>query len=78
MEPNGNPAGRWGKYEWVKTLNWKTLMVAIAVSMFTWVGAEVVPKMEEQGGTWAAVAFVLVPVLQAVRMLIADNSQKTL
>jgi tetrahydromethanopterin S-methyltransferase subunit E len=75
----GNPPLKFGKYEAKQSvLNIWTLVFAVLVAAASWAIVTIPPLMEEQGGTVALFAGLLVVILRVVIEWLRDNSTKGL
>ena len=75
----GNPPLKFGKYEAKQSfLNVWTLVFAILIAAASWAIVAIPPLMEDQGGTVALFAGLLVVVLRAAIEWMRDNSEKRL
>lgn len=78
-EIKGNESGTYGRFEFLKTVNWMTLVWTLLAATVTFFMTDVVPALQEVGGIVATlVATVLVPVLIAFKQWVVDNTNKVI
>lgn len=74
----GTSPGNFGLYELAKTLNWPTLLMALALAFAAWFLSDVVPSLEGLGGFWATIAALAVPIVKGLILRYTDNTEKRL
>ncbi len=72
----GLRSGKFGEFEWAKTVNWQVLVIALIAAVATFGASDVIPALEGAGGLWALVAAMAVPLIRAVQQWLSDNSRK--
>ena len=79
QEIKGSSSFTFGNFEWLKTINWMTLLWSIAAAVVAFVMTDVVPALQALGGvTTTIVASVVVPILIALKQWISDNTSKSI
>ena len=75
----GMPEFSFGRFEWLKTVNWMTLVWTLLAATVTFFMTDVIPALQSVGGVVATlVATIVVPMLIAFKQWITDNSEKAI
>jgi hypothetical protein len=74
----GNGSNVFGLFELLKTVNWRTLVVALITTFVAFLLSDVVPALEQGGGYLPYVAGLTVVVLRAIQQYLVNNTGKSI
>jgi hypothetical protein len=67
-----------GRVEAKTSLNWASLVTSLIVALLSWAGAELLPQLDQYGGTVAMVAGLVAQLIPMVVQLLRNNQDVTL
>jgi hypothetical protein len=69
----GNQPLKFGRTEKAVSLNWASLATSLVVTLLTWAGVELIPQLQEYGGTVALVAGFVAQIIPIIVAFLRNN-----
>jgi hypothetical protein len=73
----GSKPLKFGRTEKAVSLNWASLLTSLVVTLLTWAGVELLPQLENYGGTVALIAGIVSQVIPIVVAFLRNNKDLT-
>lgn len=70
----GKKARQFGQVEWLMSMNWGSLLTALAMAALSWLNSEGLPVMQEHGALSAGLAAALALGIPMIMNWLKDNS----
>lgn len=65
-------------YEFLKLINWKSLLVYLVIGLIGWLSTDLIPALQNEGGVAALIATGVGLLVNALRLWAQNNTNKTL
>jgi hypothetical protein len=73
----GNKPLKFGSVERKASLNWHSLLISLVIAVLTWGSTELVPQLQEYGGTIATIAGLVAQAIPMVILWLRNNQDMT-